>query len=813
MKKLVLSLAICSALGLSGCGSESNSDVIQETAENNTVAPANSRISFNPTAGVVSVPNDLLFSGTTDGTLNLPVTDASDGSDPFVAMSALDGWSTINPFTIAIDFPEGRGLDGDSVFSPDSVKVYEMVMGGDASDADCTSLSLGLACKVVNELSFGTDFIAQASGNSIAIIPVNPLKGKTTYVVALTKNIQDDSGKSVLGSSSYELVQQDLATQPLATDAQKSLQAAVNSYENAIVAAGADRDSLIYTMAMTTQSTTDVLFTAKQLLAANAAEGVVPGIAVTDQGISVGDFLSGAGIIGATQKPLFDTANLYSGSISLPYYSGVPSADNPMAPVNEWWTSLCDSGVMLAGLAASNPDAIPEGALDANDAACMAVSDAAGLAAPGLRDLSSIMALDTERNLTKYSPVPAPKATMALDVQLTTPDVDKINELRALQGLSADYVMPEGGWPIVILQHGITSKKEDMLLITGALSSNGFATVAIDHPLHGSRGFDLDGDGSDDINATDGMGGSATHYMNLGSLLTTRDNLRQSSIDMLGLRLGLNTLAFTPELNINTSEVHFLGHSLGAITGINLVALANAPLNEAIDPSFAISTNSLAMPGVGVANFLLESGSFKDTIKSGLTYASSTDFQGYVAAVNANGYTSTSPEWEDFLIESYLAFYNNVLNDTQRAELDAGFASFAFAAQTVTDSGDPVNYATTMKATATPTHVIEVVGDGGDNLSDQVIPNTVSSSPLAGTEAGIRLLELPAVSETTAGSGAVRFLNGHHGSILNPSADATASPSVELSARATTEMQTQVVSFFAAKGQAVSINDADVVKQ
>ncbi|WDE03521.1 lipase [Thalassomonas viridans] len=813
MKKLVLSLAICSALGLSGCGSESNSDVKQEVAENNTAVTANTRIAFDPTNGVVSVPNDLLFSGTTDGTLNLPVADASNSSDPLVAMNAVDGWSTINPFTIALNFPEGRSLDGDSVFSPDSVKVYEMVMGGDASDADCTSLSLGLACKVVNELTFGTDFIAQASGNSIAIVPVNPLKGKTTYVVALTKNIQDDSGKSVLGSSTYELVQQDINTHPLSTDAQRGLQAAVNSYENAIVAAGADRDSLIYTMAMTTQSTTDVLFTAKQLLAANAGQGVLPVVSVTDTGASAADALDG--IIPATSVPLFATANLYSGSVSLPYYSGVPTADNPMAPVNEWWTSLCDSGAMLAGLAASNPDAIPAGPLDANDATCMAVSEAAGLAAPGLRDLSSVLAVDTERNLTKFSPVPAPKATMALDVQMTIPDVDKINELRALQGLPTDYVMPETGWPVVILQHGITSKKEDMLLITGALSSNGFATVAIDHPLHGSRGFDLDGDGSDDINATDGMGGSATHYMNLSSLLTTRDNLRQSSVDMLGLRLGLNAVVDTSgaDLNLNTGEVHFLGHSLGAITGINLMALANAPLNDAIDPLFAISSNSLAMPGVGVANFLLESGSFKDTIKSGLTYASSTDFQNYVAAVNANGYTSTSPEWEDFLIESYLAFYNNVLNDAQRAELDAGFASFAFAAQTVTDSGDPVNYAATLKATATPTHVIEVVGDGGENLSDQVIPNTVSSSPLAGTEAAIRLLELPAVSETTTGSGAVRFLNGHHGSILNPSADATASPSVELSARATAEMQAQVAGFFVTKGQAISVTDVEVVKQ
>ena len=34
-------------------------------------------------------------------------------------------------------------------------------------------------------------------------------------------------------------------------------------------------------------------------------------------------------------------------------------------------------------------------------------------------------------------------------------------------GLPATLVEPEGGWPVVILQHGITSKKEDMLALTG----------------------------------------------------------------------------------------------------------------------------------------------------------------------------------------------------------------------------------------------------------------------------------------------------------------------------------------------------------
>ncbi|WDE13663.1 VolA/Pla-1 family phospholipase [Thalassomonas haliotis] len=819
MKKLVLSLAICSALGLSGCGSESNSDVKQEVTENNTAVTANSRIAFNPTAGVVSVPNDLLFTSTAeykDGTLNL--TDSTDGSDPLVAMSALDGWSTVNPFTIALEFPEGRSLDEASVFSPDSVKVYEVLMGGDASDSDCSGLLVSQACKVVNELTWGVDFVSSASNNSVAIVPITPLKGKTTYIVALTKNIKDSSGKSVLGSSSYELVQQDINVNPLSTQAQRGLQLAVNSYESAIVAAGADRNSLIYTMAMTTQSTTDVLFTAKQLLAANAGAGVVPVITVTDEDKSVADQLLEWGLIGAAQVPLYSTGNLYSGSVSLPYYSGVPTALNPMAPVNEWWTSACDSGAMLAQFAAANPDEIPAGPINESDGICMAVSEAAGLAAPGLRDLRTAPGFeefDLERNLTKFSPVPKAKATMDLEVQMTTPDLDKINELNALQGL-ADTTMPEGGWPVVILQHGITSKKEDMLAITGALSYQGFATIAIDHPLHGSRGFDLDGDGADEINASDGMGGSATHYMNLASLLTTRDNLRQSSVDMLGLRLGVNAIFDTSgaDLNLNTSEVHFLGHSLGAITGINLVALANAPLNDAIDPMFAITSNSLAMPGVGVANFLLESGSFGDVIKSGLTYASSTDFQGYVAQANTQGYTSSSPEWEGFLIARYQEFYG-ALTDAQRAELDAGFSSFAFAAQTVTDSGDPVNYALTMKATNTPTHVIEVVGDGGENLSDQVIPNEVPGTKLAGTEAAIRLLELPGVSETEpdSGSGAVRFLNGHHGSILNPSADANASPSVELSGRATAEMQSEVVSFFVTKGQHVTITDEEIIKQ
>lgn len=802
MNKLILRFAIISALGLSGCGSETIEDVKNELPDNGTPVTAPARVIFDPANAIISVPNDLLFSGTLDGTLNLPVEDPLNGSDPLVALSALDGWSTVNPFTIDIDFPAGTSLSGNSVSNPASVRIFEALMGGDIG---CEVVPLGAACLVVSELTFGVDFISQKSGASIVVIPLIPLKGKTSYILALTNNLQDDSGKAIAGSGTYESVRQNINEYPLASDAQRGLQAIINSYENAIVAAGAVHDSLIYTMVMTTQSTTDVLFTAKALLAAPLAQGGIPPvISVTDTTISVAQAFAMQGLVlPANLQALYSTANLWSGSVTLPYYLGVPTPENPMAPINDWWRSLCDSGAMLARLAAENPAAIPAGPLSESDGVCMAVSESAGLSAPGLRDLSSVMELDTERNLTKFSPVPAPKAMMPLDVQLTTPDISPTTDaVRASFGLPALTSIPAGGWPIVMLQHGITSKKEDMLAMTGILSTVGFATIAIDHPLHGSRGFDITGpdnipDGIDDINASSV---SADQYMNLASLLTTRDNLRQSTVDMLGLRLSLSTIP-----NVNGTNVHFLGHSLGAITGINFLALANTPLNPALDALFAVSSNSLAMPGIMVANFLMESPAFGDLIKSSLTLAQSPEFQGYIAQVNPGIVAPTEAQ----MIGYYQDFYA-LLSPVQQGELDAVFAQFTFAAQTVTDAGDPINYLAAMAASQTPTHLIEVVGNGSDNLSDQVIPNSVATAPLAGTEGAVVLLGLPSVNETTLGSGVVRFVVGHHSSILDPSPRPEA-PDAAMAGRATQEMQGQVAGFFLSGGQAITVTDGDVI--
>ena len=811
MKKLVLSLAIISALGLSGCGDETIEDVKNDAVENNTPVVASARVVFDPSNGILSVPTDLLFTGSQDGTLNIPMDDPTDTADPYFALNALDGWSTSNPFTLAITFPTGTSLDSSSVFNPASVQIFETLMGGDAG---CEIVPRGAACTVVSELTFGVDFITQASGNSIAVIPLKPFKAKTSYILSLTNNLKDNNGKAVAGSTTYESVRQNITTHPLGSDAQKGLQAVINSYENAIVAAGADKDALIYTMAFTTQSTVDVLATTKALMAnnvptmvANVMQGVAT-IGIQDTGMSVANVL--AAQIPESLIPLYSAANFMQGSVSLPYYLGIPSAENPMAPVNDWWKSLCDSGAMLAGLAASNPAAIPADAQSVDDGTCMAVSAAQGLTSPGLRALG----IDTERNLTKYSPVPKANDNVPVVVQMTTPDVAVANAVRAGLGLPATLAEPASGWPVVILQHGITSKKEDMLGLTGLLSVYGFATVAIDHPLHGSRGFDLDGDGVDDINASTV---DATHYMNLASLLTTRDNLRQSTSDLLGLRLGLNFLGGVHSegnaVKVDSNNVHFLGHSLGAITGMNFIALSNTSLDPQVDSLFAVKTNTLAMPGVMVANFLMESGAFGNVVKSNLAYSASTDFQAYVGQVHMTDSSPTTTE----LVGYYLGFYD-LLTAEQQAVLNATFAQFAFAAQTVTDSGDPANYAAMMAATDTPTHLIEVVGNGSDNLSDQVIPNSVSSTPFGGTEGAIALLGLGGISETTQDaempvSGAVRYLFGHHSSILDPRVGSRGeAPDAAMTSAATTEMQSQVANFFSSDGHLISVQNTDVVK-
>ncbi|CAI3796957.1 VolA/Pla-1 family phospholipase [Rheinheimera sp. MM224] len=794
MNKLLLSFAIASALGLAGCGGESLDEIKDDTQTGGEVQIPLSRVVYDPANGVLSPPNDLLLQGTKDGTLFMPGEknaagahlDAPNYADPSTALGALDGWSTQNPFTIALNFTSGVTLDAASVQQAGAVYLVETLMGDPASpDADCRAVPRGAACKAVGSLTFGVDYVTRASGNSIAVIPLKPLKPATTYILVFTSALKDSEGRSVAPSSTYELVKQDITTKPLGTAAQLALQGVINSFENAVSAESINKADIIYTAAITTQSTAPVFATIKQLMAPSPLNNnTPPSVLLTDTGAVVSDVLfPGQTVADSLADPrfIFKLAKLYTGTINLPYYLGAATAESPTAPLSTRWTARCDSGAIIASLTDEQKTALEAGITDpaqaGNDAFCKAASSGA------LRDFG----LDKQRHLTKFNVIPKTNSTQTLAVQVTVPD--------EVRGAALGLVKPAAGWPVVILQHGITSKKEDMLAITGALSARGFATIAIDHPLHGSRGFGA-------LNASNG---NATVYMNLSNLLVTRDNLRQSIADMLGLRLGMN-FNNQPGL-LNTQDVQFLGHSLGAISGTSMVALANSTTGNAqLDALYKIQSATLAMPGGAVANFLLESASFGPTIKAsvllgagGTTAAAYTEF----ATTNSCGAGQTAP---------YAACFNSFVqalsatNPTALAALNASFASFAFAAQTVTDAGDPNNYASMLVASETPTYIIEVVGDQAEQLPDQVIPNRSAAMPLAGTEPLAALLGASAVNNVAgtypvAGTALSRFIAGGHSSILSPAA----------SAAATAEMQGQSVSFFMGRGAGVVVTNGAVM--
>ncbi len=791
MNKLLLSFAVASALGLAGCGGESLDEIKQDTQTGGEVQIPLSRVVYDPANGVLSPPNDLLLQGTKDGTLFMPGEknaagahiDAPNYADPSTALGALDGWSTQNPFTVALNFTTGVTLDAASVQQAGSVHLVETLMGDPASpDADCRVVPRGAACKAVGSLTYGVDFITRASGNSIAVIPLKPLKAATTYILVFTDALKDSEGRSVAPSSTYELVKQDIATKPLGTAAQLSLQGVINSFENAVSAESINKESIIYTAAITTQSTAPVFDAVKVLLGSKiqaAMATTTPLLTLTNSGKTVQDRIAAPG----NADPRFQAALVYDGTVQLPYYSAIPTAADPKAPLNQSWKARCDSGAIIAGLTDAQKTAYESAMTDpaqiANDTFCKSASNGA------LRDFG----LDKQRHLTKFNSLPKENAVLSVPVLVTVPN-------EALTGKTK----PAAGWPVIIMQHGITSKKEDMLAITASLAGQGFATIAIDHPLHGDRGFGA-------INASSSA--TATMYMNLSNLLVTRDNLRQSIADILAVRIGLHATNLPGLLNKN--DVQFLGLSLGSITGASAVALANTPLGrDTLDPLFRMSSAALSVPGGAVANFLMDSVAFGDTIKASvLLGAGGTTAQSYKNfATTQNGCGGSTSEPYASCFKPFLQYLASIDRGADVVAINAALSQFVFAAQTVTDAGDPNNFAATFAATNTPAYIAEVVGDGSSNLPDQVIPNGKPSTltmPLAGTEPLARLLGAAAVNNIAGnypvtGTAISRFTAGEHGSLLRPTVPAV-----------TAEMQTQAVSFFLTRGAGLQVANGAVM--
>lgn len=700
MKNSKLFIALLSVVLIPACESEPSetlqASIVQSTAISN----------FDPANSVIPFPNDLLFAGTADGTLNIPVVDANDFSDPAVAMNALDGFSTIAPFTTGFTGPIlASSIDGNSV------KVYQVNL----SASGLPNNQGGAVIAINTTLVFGVDYVAtvssvDSSGTTLAVVPLKPLDPASSYYVVITDSLKSTDGNPMGLSGAYgftkgifPLETGGMSNFPALTDAEavalEPLRQLVNTSESTLFATPGVTltfSDVIMSWSFTTQSIGNVLTTVRAVVGTPTTSLVASAV---DLGAGVGKSLLGA-------------ANVFVGTlISVPYYLTAPAIDPTVILNNPWQAATAVAG---------------------------------------------------ENNLTGANPLPASTVSATIPLMITTP---------------VDTITFPSPWKTVIYQHGITRQRSDILAVADALAAAGFATVAIDMPLHGldstspfyqsglERTFDIDLVGQDANGSVISVGpdtvtdSSGVHFINLSNLLVSRDNLRQAAADLFALTAAIPGIDIDGGgADLNSAEIYFVGHSLGAIVGTTFTSLETG-----------VKDVVLANGGGGIPKILDGSASISPAIVAGL------------AAVGVNKGT-------------------------------ADYESFLGAAQTVIDAGDPVNYATTLTAKGDGILYFEVVG-GNSSPSDLVVPNTVPDgndssgtvpAPLAGTEPMLRLLGLTHRNATFVGPNllaATKFTAGSHGSFIDPSDDLAV----------TTEMQTEMATFLATDGGTLLVSDPSVL--
>jgi pimeloyl-ACP methyl ester carboxylesterase len=671
--------------------------------------PSASTALFHPAAGVLPYPTDLYFFGSTDGTLNIQPANALMPNQ--TAINALDGFST----TAVIRERFGGALN------PASFTAASIIIVPVTTDnlTKATTGVLGAPLVLNTDFSAGLGTEAGVGPTILEIKPLHPLLPSTClsggmflgpncatgtgYLVFLMDGITDFSGNRAVPDTDYATIKAALPSCSAISDATlHGICQLTGAHMLIAQGVGLNPAHIVLSFSFTTESTVDTL----ALISATA----------TAQTISVhpGGFTTHA------VNPLLPGhADVYVGTLSVPYYL------SKAAPLTEYWHA-------------------PPFPLDT-----------------------------TSTFVTRFNPLPVPTATLQIPVLVSVPN--------AASAFGA--VSPTAGWPLLIFQHGITRNREDMFAVADSFADHGFVVVAIDLPLHGITsqtdplyaaganplyaGLGLPASGSiertfdlDVVNNTtlapgpDGLiDPSGSHFINLTSLLTARDNLREGVADLITLARSLPHMSLGAAGSVNPAAIHYLGHSLGGIVGGTFMGVI---------PAAQVGTATLAMPGGEVAQLLRDSPTFAPVINAGLA---------------AQGLQQGTTLYEQFFRD----------------------------AQTVVDAGDPINFIA-LATTNHPIHVIQVVGSATlspaaciaqptpAGCPDQVVPNSATQRLiLAG---GLTQVHPPGAAGTTALHVYVNFTAGSHGSILDP----TSSPA------ATTEMQTEAIAFALTSGTQLPVS-------
>jgi hypothetical protein len=707
--------------------------------------------------GILPYPNDLYFNGSTDGTLNIPATTIFPQRE---GMNALDGFST----TASSYFRMSQPLKNDPVVLNSSVRIVEMVMLRQSNGvyAPVAPSPLRGANPV---LLPGVDYSVRVSpdvdtgGAEAEIIwlkPLNaspgvfcppPLPGTAIcgigYVVLVSNGLLNNSDTAATPDTDYLTVRTE-AIAELGRAAQSGSPATyvptcpgiTNATLNGIcrvtyaqLATGAQLPApatvnpanVILSYSFTTQSTRDALLRLSQTNTAQTITAVPTGQTT-------------ANLLPPGASPGY--AEAWAGSLQVPYFL-TPAPANYAAP-----NSACALLTAAGAPNLANPLTVPWTAAGA----------------------STVPGIGASPYITRFNLEPAKKADLTIPMLVFKPS-----------GASpSGGVKPLNGWPVVIFMHGITRNRTDATAIADAYASQGFVVVAIDEVLHGvtdstnplyagaanpayallypagtrERTFDIDCltlAGGAPQPVPDGItdpSGFNTIVIGTAVGLVQRDVFRQTGSDLITLSKSLGALDLDgiPGGDIDTSQIHYAGQSLGGIVGPTCVC-------------DNVKSYYLNVPGGPYADIGRTSPSFSPIVN------------GLLAAV--------SP-----LLQPGTAFYSQFFRESLA----------------LIDAGDPTNYVKSLVA-AKPVLFTKVLGDS-------TVPNPTNDYLI--NAAGATKITAAGLNPVAAGAPKfVAFLNGSHGSLLDPTS----------SLAVTQEMQTHAASLVATGGAAIQVVDSSLLEQ
>ncbi|CAD7489325.1 VolA/Pla-1 family phospholipase [Aeromonas dhakensis] len=805
MKKKLIYAAVVSAM-LAGCGGSDDNK-----------GDTSSYLDYLLT-GSNAVRPSALAARASDGTLKFS-TETADLSNPVSAMSTLDGWSTTQAIQIVPVTSSGITVQAPAAaeFAASVAPLYLLELSFDS-----TALRPSGVKKV---LTYGVDFVVAASAGKLNLVPLKPLNPSSYYMIVATDSLKDSNGNAVKAGSDYGNYKNNVGSNAQ----EQTINGLIALQEGLFKAAtGVSTDHVIFSDWFGTQSGADVLVAVKGAAASVLKSPTLDAAALWKQDAKGNTSLPGTYTLAVTgsnpfltqldaeqflpqeQKDALATAfgpgaplnglaqltTVYTGTVKLPYFLSSPATAGSWdkAKTQSWHGAIPSLYAIANALKASDSEVIA-GLVGAGvDPALLAtliadptrqaelLAEASKLI--GVTLTSGGKPLDAEQNIGRFNPLPMLEEVQSVPMRVFAKD--------ALNTIT----------DVIIYQHGVTSVKENAYALAlgqiyaGMQAGKKVALVVIDHPLHGERGFALSGS-MDTVTTSD----NPTPYLNLSYLTVARDNLKQSVADLLGLRLAVGLANAKGAIgSAGSLKVHFLGHSLGAISGTNLLAVANQSIGNAqADALFKFDTGGLAMPGGGIAPLLLNSPTFGPTIKMGVLTSGSAELKA--------GFTAYAPSCKTAVPTCFVNEFLPSLSATQQAAAASTLQSYSFAAQSVLDSADPINLGSGIKSDF-PLFATEIVGDGALSLSDQVIPNSIASAPLGGTEPLFKVLALQPLTATGAAShNAARFVAGGHSSLLAP--DENFDPNGDV----TTEMQSEFASFFMSGGTAVKVTDPTLLKQ